>query len=123
MRRPNPSATHAPAVPNATITQAVRISSRHPWLVILAFALLTIVSANYLIRHFAITTYSEKLISTSLPWRRQEIRLDQAFPQRADQIIAVIDATTPEAADEAAAALTAELSSRPDIVRTVSRPD
>ncbi len=110
-------------MPIATITQAARLSSRHPWLFILGYALLTIASANHLIRHFAITTDSEKLISTSLPWRQQEIKLDQAFPQRADQIIAVIDATTPEAAEEAAAALTAELSARPHIARTVSRPD
>ena len=110
-------------MPIATITQAVRLSSRHPWLAILAFALLTIVSANYLIGHFAITTHSEKLISTTLAWRRQEIKLDQAFPQRADQIIAVIEAATPEAADEAAAALAAQLSSRLDVVRRVSRPD
>ena len=120
---PIPSATHDSAVPIAIVTQAVRLSSRHARLVILAYALLTIAAADYLVRHFAITTDSEKLISTSLPWRQQEIRLDQAFPQRADQIIAVVDATTPEAADEGAAALTAALSARPDVVRTVGRPD
>ena len=110
-------------MPIAVITQAVRISSRRAWLVILIYALLAIVSADFLVDRFAISTDSDKLISTSLPWRRQEIRLDQAFPQRADQIIAVIDAATPEAAENAAAALTADLSSQRDIIRTVSRPD
>ena len=49
--------------------------------------------------------------------------LDRAFPQRIDQIIAVIDATTPEAADEAADALVKDLSSRSDVIRTVTQPD
>src|SRR5262249_45767325 len=46
-----------------------------------------------------------------------------AFPQRIDQIIAVIDANTPESADDAAAALVNGLASRPDVIRSVSRPD
>ena len=105
------------------ITRVVGFSSRRAALVILAFVLLTISCGDYLVRHFAITTDSDKLLSMNLPWRRQEIRLDQAFPQRADQIIAVIDAMTPEAADEAAAALSADLSSQPGVARTVRRPD
>src|SRR6516164_7077228 len=55
--------------------------------------------------------------------RQQEMMLDTAFPQRIDQIIAVIDATTPEAADDAADVLSNELASRSDVIRTVSRPD
>ena len=105
------------------ITRAVRLSTRYAWLVILGFLLVAILSVVYLAHHFAITTDSNKLLSSSLPWRQQEIMLDRAFPQRIDQIIAVIDATTPEAADEAADALVSDLSSRPDVIRTISRPD
>ena len=107
----------------AAITRAVNISSRYAWPVIVGFLLVTIVSAGYLVRHFAITTDSNKLLSSSLPWRQQEIMLDRAFPQRIDQIIAVIDATTPEAAGEAADALVKDLSSRSDVIRTVTQPD
>src|SRR4029077_11386076 len=106
----------------AAITRAVHISSRYSWPVIVAFLLVTIVSVGYLVRHFAITTDSNKLLSSSLPWRQQEIMLDRAFPQRIDQIIAVIDATTPEAADEAADALVKALSSRSDVIRTITQP-
>src|SRR5262245_64954036 len=49
--------------------------------------------------------------------------LHDAFPQRIDQIITVIDANTPESADDAAAALVNGLASRPDVIRSVSRPD
>src|SRR5262245_13346582 len=69
------------------------------------------------------STDSKQLLSSSLPWRQQEMMLNLRFPQRIDQIIAVIDATTPEAADEAADALANALGSRPGLIRSVSRPD
>src|SRR6266849_1812103 len=105
------------------ITRLVRLSSRYSWPVILGFLLVAIFSVDYFTRHFVITTDSNKLLSSSLPWRQQEVMLDLAFPQRIDRIIAVIDATTPEAADNAADALVNELSPRSDAIRTVSRPD
>ncbi len=105
------------------ITRAVRLSSRHAWLVISGFLLLAIVAASFLASHFAITTDSKELLSSSLPWRQQEIMLDKAFPQSTNQIIAVVDATTPEAADEAADALVNDLSPRSDVIRSIRRPD
>src|SRR5258708_1922552 len=107
----------------AAITRLVRLSSRYSWPVILGFLLVAIVSVGYFTRHFVITTDSNKLLSSSLPWRQQEVMLDLAFPQRIDRIIAVIDATTPEAADNAADALVNELSPRSDVIRTISRVD
>src|SRR5262245_59530220 len=104
-------------------TQAVRLSTRHAWLVILAFLLVAVLSAAYFASHFAITTDRNKLLSSSLPWRQQERALDRAFPWRVDQIIAVVDAATPEAAEEAAETLANDLSRRADVIRTVSRPD
>jgi len=109
-----------------TITAAtflVRLSSRYAWLAILCFLGLTVLCAGWFVHHFAITTDSSKLLSKDLPWRQQEIKLDRAFPQRTDQIVAVIDASTPEGADEAADALVNELSARHDLIRSVARPD
>jgi hopanoid biosynthesis associated RND transporter like protein HpnN len=105
------------------ITRVVQLSTRYAWIIILGFLLVATFSVAYLAHHFAITTDSNKLLSSSLPWRQQELMLDRAFPQRIDQIIAVIDATTPEAADEAADALVKDLSPRSDVIRTISRPD
>jgi hopanoid biosynthesis associated RND transporter like protein HpnN len=105
------------------ITWLLQLSCRYAWPVILTFLLLAVVSASYFTRHFAITTDSKKLLSSSLPWREQERMLDAAFPHRTDQIIAVIDATTAEAADDAAEALVNGLASRSDVIRSVSRPD
>ena len=95
----------------AVIARLVQLSSRYAWPTILSFLLLAVVSATYVTRHFAIITDSKELLSSSLPWRQQERMLHNAFPQRIDQIIAVIDASTPEAADDAADALVKGLAS------------
>ena len=84
---------------------------------------MAIASASYFTPHFVITSDSNKLMSSSLPWRQQEIMLDLAFPHRIDRIVAVIEATTPEAADNAADALVNELSPRSDVIRTISHAD
>jgi predicted RND superfamily exporter protein len=102
------------------ITRLVELSSRYAWLVILGFLLVATASASYFTGHFVITSDTNKLISSSLPWRQQEVMLDLAFPHRVDRIVAVIEATTPEAADSAADALGSELSPRSDVIRTIS---
>jgi uncharacterized protein len=115
--------TRAANVPAAAIARLVQLSCRYAWPTILSFLLLAVISATYFTQHFAIITDSKELLSSSLAWRQQEKMLHDAFPQRIDQIIAVIDATTPEGADDAAEALVNGLASRPDVIRSVSRPD
>src|SRR3954469_6756240 len=107
----------------AAIARLVELSSRYAWLVILGFLLVAIASASYFTAHFVITSDTNKLISSSLPWRQQEVMLDLAFPHRVDRIVTVIEATTPEAAASAADALVNELSPRSDLIRTISRFD
>jgi hopanoid biosynthesis associated RND transporter like protein HpnN len=107
----------------AAVARVVRLSTRHAWVVIAAFLIAAILAGGYVARHIAINTDSSKLLSSSLPWRQQEIKLNALFPQRTDLITAVIDATTPEAADEAADALVKALAPQTNVVRTVSRPD
>src|SRR4051812_18728462 len=107
----------------AVITRLVQASSRHAWLVILGFLLTAIVSASFFARHVDITTDKSHLMSSSLPWRQQELMIDSAFPQRVDRILVVIDAATPEAADDAADALVNELSPRTEVIRAIDRVD
>jgi hopanoid biosynthesis associated RND transporter like protein HpnN len=106
----------------ATVARAVRLSTRYAWLVIPGFLIAAIFAGVYLSRHIAIDTDSSKLLSSSLPWRQQEIKLKRLFPRRTDQLIAVVDATTPERAEEASLALAGALARRPDLIRTVTRP-
>src|SRR5262249_21534866 len=107
----------------AVIARLVQRSSRDAWPTFLSFLFLAVVSATYATRQFPIVPDSKELLSSSLAWRQQERMLHDAFPQRIDQIIAVIDASTPEAADDAADALVKGLASRSDVIRSVSRPD
>src|SRR5215469_16954467 len=107
----------------AAIARVVRQSTRYAWVVISVLVIAAVLAGVYVSRHIAINTDSSKLLSSSLPWRQQEIKLNQLFPQRTDLMIAVIDATTPEGADEAADALVGALSTQKDVVRTVDRPD
>jgi uncharacterized protein len=107
----------------AAITRVVRLSTRHASVVIVAFLIAAVFAGVYVSRHIAINTDSSKLLSSSLPWRQQDVKLDQLFPQRADLMIAVVDATTPEAADEAADALVKGLTGQKDVIRTITRPD
>jgi uncharacterized protein len=107
----------------AAVARAVRLSTRHAWLVIPGFLIAAVLAGLYLSRHIAIDTDSSKLLSSSLPWRQQEMRLNELFPQQTDRIIAVVDATTPEGAEEAVAAVADALAPQSDVIRTVTRPD
>jgi hopanoid biosynthesis associated RND transporter like protein HpnN len=114
--------TNSPLIAR-TIGRVACLSIRQRWLVIALFVAASTLAASYAWRHLAITTDSSQLLSSALPWRQQEIRLNALFPQRTDRIIAVFDATTPEGAENAAAALTNALADRKDVIRSVSRPD
>ncbi len=107
----------------AAVTRLVLFSIRRRWAVILTFFLGAGLCASYFAGHVAVSTDAKKLMSNSLPWRQQEARIDAAFPQRINRILAVIDATTPEGADNAAEALVNALAPRSDVIRTVERMD
>src|SRR5690348_1435313 len=96
--------------------------TRHAWAVIALSALLTVLAGIYAARHFAIDTDINKLISTDLPWRQQEIAFARAFPQRYGTIIAVIDAPTAEQASQAGAALASKLAADKDQFTSVNEP-
>jgi hopanoid biosynthesis associated RND transporter like protein HpnN len=106
----------------AKLALVTAFCTRHAWLVIALAALLCGISALYAVRHFAIDTDINKLISPDLPWRKQELAFSRAFPQRYGTIFAVVDAPTAELASAASAALTRSLAGRKDLFVTVDEP-
>jgi uncharacterized protein len=104
------------------IVGIVRFCTRHAWPVIVMAALLTAVASAYAVRHFAINTDISQLISAAAPWRQREIAFDRAFPHRAQTILVVVDAPTPELAKRAADTLMQRMSGRSDHIRSVRRP-
>jgi hypothetical protein len=101
----------------------VAISTRYPLLVLLLAAGLTLAALVFNAQHFAMTADTAQLISTKLKWRQRELAFEAAFPQLDKLTMVVVDGATPELADDAAKRLAAALRERPDLFRTVRRPD
>jgi hypothetical protein len=102
----------------SSIVRVVGVCTRHPWWVI-AFALvLGILTSQYAATHFKIKTDVDALISPELSWVQRTQAYAKSFPQH--PILAVIDAPTPELADQAAAKLGAALNARSDLFPVVT---
>jgi hopanoid biosynthesis associated RND transporter like protein HpnN len=104
------------------ISRLVVWASTHALLVFAVLALAGGVSAAYVIEHFSVDVQAAALIPADAPWRREEARLESAFPQQRDEILVVIDGATPELAAMAAARLHAALAARRDLFDLVERP-
>ena len=105
------------------IPPLVGFSTARP-LIVAALSLVTlVVSMLFAATHFAMTTDTGALISPDVEWRRQEAAANAAFPQFRDLALVVIDGTTPEAAEAAAARLSAAMAQDRAHFRSVRRPD
>jgi uncharacterized protein len=86
----------------SAIKTLIELCTRRPWLVIVVSVLLAAMASDYAVRHFAINTDINRLISPQLPWRQRELTFTATFPQGKETIIAVVDAPTSENASKAA---------------------
>ncbi len=103
------------------VVRTIAFCSQNAWLVIAAGLLLAVGSSWYAAAHFKMTTNMADLISNDIPWRQREAALEKAFPHF-QTIDAVINAPTPELADEATAALRRRLSQQTATFPTVEDP-
>jgi hopanoid biosynthesis associated RND transporter like protein HpnN len=106
--------------PFATIATA---SARRPWIALLLGLVLVAAALVAIANRFAMTTNSSMLISPEVDWRVNERRMDAAFPQYGDAILAVVDGDTPELAEDGAARLAARLTADKRHFKNVTRPD
>jgi uncharacterized protein len=118
MHSPLPAAKRA--IIKSPIVHIVGFSARLPWLVIALVLALAAGSAVYATRHFAIKTDVNELISHDVPWAKNIVDYMKNFPQWG--IIAVVDAPTPEATEQATDKLAQALKARPEHFRAVSQP-
>ena len=105
----------------ALVVRAIGFCAQYAWPVIAAAILLAVVSSWYAATHFSMTTDVNQLISPNIPWRQREAALEKAFPQF-ETIVAVINAPTPELADEATGALVQRLAQQKDLFRSIVQP-
>jgi len=69
------------------------------------------------------TADTAELISTKHEWRQRELAYEAAFPSLQKLTVVVIDGATAELSEMAAARLATALASKPDLFRSVRRPD
>lgn len=84
---------------------------------------MTALLAAFAVPRLGIDTGTEAMIDPGVPFRRNELAFDAAFPQLADMLVIVVDATTPADAEWAAAALAHGLTARTELFTAVRRPD
>src|SRR5580658_9941373 len=107
----------------ALIAGLVETSRRHAAPLVAALLLLSVIGGYFVARNISLDTNIDKLINPNLPWRQQERKLNQAFPQNADLLAVVIDARTVDEAQDASAALAARLAEQKTLFKSVRQPD
>ena len=103
----------------AAVTLIVRACARVPWLIIVLGLAAAAASAVYSLRHFAINTDVNKLISPTLDWRQRELEFEKLFPGHFGSTLVVVEAPTAELAAEASAKLTQRLAAQPKLFTSV----
>lgn len=106
-----------------TVERIVAFCCRWPLMVIALSLLLALGGGWYTSQNFAMNTDSEQLIDAKVGWRMRQARIDEAFPQKTNLTVVVIDGKTPELAESAAARLTEKLQANPKLFTLVRRPD
>ena len=101
------------------VTAIVRLCIRFPWPIIALGIAVSVVSSVYSVRHFAITTDINKLISPDLDWRKREAEFEKAFPGHFGSTLVVVNAPTAEFAARASADLITRLKAEPRLYRSV----
>ncbi len=107
----------------AIIVKIVQACCERPWTTLLLALVIAAGSGAYAARHFAINTNTDDLLSSKLAWRQNQLAFDKAFPELQQNIVVVIDAPTPESAQDGADRLQAALAERKDVIRNIERLD
>ncbi len=101
----------------------VGFSRRNALIAFIAGLALMAACAVYAYERLGVSTDTDLLFSSSLPWRQREIAFAKLFPQFSNLLVVVIDAKQPEEADQTAADLAAMLEPDHAHFRSVTRPD
>lgn len=96
---------------------------RLAWAVIGISLLITAGAAYFTVNNLRIDASIDKMLSQELPFRQTEIAINKAFPQSSNVLSVIVEAEDDEAADRAATALAARLSTMKKRLRTVFYPE
>jgi uncharacterized protein len=110
----------------SAIERTVLFCTRYARLVMLAALIVATVSGVYATRHFAITTDVTRLIAaTNSAWFKNQLAYQAEFPTQAEfpahKVLVVVDAATPEQADQAADKLTQSIAARSSVIQSAAQ--
>ncbi|UCG11269.1 MAG: MMPL family transporter [Deltaproteobacteria bacterium] len=97
------------------------VGSTAVWTLALA-VLITAIAFFYTLNNLSIRTDTGKMLSERLPFRRSWRACKKAFPQQVKTMLVVVDATTPDLAEDASTVLATHLKQRTDLFKTVYLP-
>ena len=100
-----------------TLAQRYRIS------VLVITVILAVLSMYYTVNNLGMNTSTEDMLSPKLPWRQLDLQYERDFPKSYNNIIAVVEAGTPDQAKDAAAALYRQLKTETDTFHSVYYPN
>jgi len=69
---------------------------RHPWLVILGFIIACGFTLRYTLDHLKVNTNTSDIISLDLPFQKNRLALERAFPQDIGTALLLVEGKTPE---------------------------
>lgn len=95
---------------------------RFPWTLILLTLIACGFSFYYTINNLGFNTNTAEMLSPDLPFQKNRLRIEKAFPKDAAAIILVVDGGTPEETSQAAARLAQKLGELPDHFESVYIP-
>ena len=107
----------------AIVARIVEFARRNAVLVMIACLVLAAAAAVYAAGHLSVDTDIERMLPSNVAWRQNERALDEAFPQNNNLLVAVIDARTPDLAEQAAAELANKMRAEPQLFTHVRQPD
>jgi len=105
------------------VERSVAWAITHARLVVAFSLALTVAAAFYAAHTLTMDSNTANMISPTLPWKQEMIRIETAFPRNAGLLVVMIDSNTPDLAEDAAARLYARLAERTDLFASVRRAD
>ncbi|MEN8260023.1 MAG: MMPL family transporter [Pseudomonadota bacterium] len=121
---PPVSTTTAARVPsNRFLNWWGRTVIRFPWLIILLSIVFSGISLQYTLDYLGVNTDTSQMLSQELPFQKNRLRLEKAFPQDSGTIVMVVTGKTPEETSQAAKRLAELLEADTERFKGVRIPD
>jgi hopanoid biosynthesis associated RND transporter like protein HpnN len=102
------------------LVRLVDLSTQFAWVVIVVALGLTGFCAAYAVRNFSVATDVRQLFPAHLPWAERANSFMTTFPQY--EVLVVVEAPTPELAEQASASLSSALKADREHIRAVEEP-